>query len=57
MITSKSSAVSHFVNAFGYFDFVIGISRGLGWPVNGSSFDSFGLLKCALKWSLMMFDA
>lgn len=53
MITSKSSAVSHFVNAFGYFDFVIGISRGLGSPVNGSSFDSFGSLKCALNWSLI----
>ena len=36
---------------------VISVSRGLGLSMNGSSFDSFGLLKCALKWSLMMFDA
>ena len=34
---------------------VIGVSRGLGLLMNGSSFGSFGSLKCALKWSLMMF--
>ena len=32
----------------------IGVLRGLGLPMNGSSYDSFGSLKCALKWSLWM---
>ena len=33
---------------------LIGVSRGLGLPMNGSSFNSFGSLKCALKWSPMI---
>ena len=33
---------------------VIGVSRDFELPMNGSSFDSFGSLKCGLKWSLMM---
>ena len=33
---------------------VVGVSSGLGLPMNGSSFDCFGSLKCTLKWSLMM---
>ena len=33
---------------------VIGVSRYLRLPLNGSSSDFFGLLKCALKWSLIL---
>ena len=33
---------------------VAGVLSGLGLPMNGSSFDSFGSLKYALKWSITM---
>ena len=33
---------------------VVGVSRGLGLSINGSSFDSLGSLTCALTWSLMI---
>ena len=33
---------------------VLGVSRGLGLPMSGSSYDSFWPIKCALNWSIMM---
>ena len=33
---------------------IIGVSRGLGLPMNCSRFDSLWSLKCDLKWYIMM---